>query len=285
VFVVAQHPQRRLGVLGLGAALGTMAYVVARFPDESIGDFLWIGAFTTATWLTGFVVSERSREAFAARERARRVEEQAARTVEAERRRLARELHDVVAHAVTEMTVQAGGVRRLLRDDQERQREALKTIEATGREALAQMRRMLGILQSADERAEAPLTPQPGMSSIATLIAQVRDAGLSVDYRVKGEPSRLPPGIDVSAYRIVREALTNALEGGGSAAAKVEVRWGRDMVELEISNDGNGAGAHRLSGLRERVALYGGRLDTGPRVGGGYLVRARLPVREEAAAR
>jgi signal transduction histidine kinase len=287
VFVLAQHPDRRLGALGLGAALVTMAYVVARFPDETAGDFVWIGAFMTAVWVTGFVVSERSREAAAARERLRRLEaereEQARRAVQEERQRIARELHDVVAHSVSEMTVQAGGVRRLLHDDQEREREALKTIEETGRQALAEMRRMLGILRSADEHLEAPRAPQPGMGSLASLIGEVRAGGVPVEYRVKGEPVALAPGIDVSAYRIVQEALARAL-----TSARVEVRWGHDALELEVSGDGTAGGARNgggegFVGLRERVALYGGKLDGGPRLGGGYVVRARLPVREEAA--
>jgi signal transduction histidine kinase len=288
VFVVAQHPRWRLGSLGLGAALATMAYVVTRFPDETIGDFLWIAAFMTAIWLTGFVVAERGREAASARERVRRLEagreEEARRAVEAERRRLARELHDVVAHSVSEMTVQAGGVRRLLQHDQEREREALKRIEETGRQALVEMRRMLGVLRSADDHPEAPRTPQPGMGSLASLIGEVRGAGVPVEYRVKGEPVALAPGIDLSAYRIVQEALAKA-----RTSAKVEVRWGRDTLELEVSGDGIAAAAGNgtgegFVGLRERVALYGGKLEGGPGLGGGYVVRARLPVREQGAA-
>lgn len=288
VFVVAQHPSRRLGVAGLVTALGALGYVVRRFPDESLGDFFWIAAFTTAVWLTGFVVSERSQEAAAARERAARLEaereDQARRAVRGERQRIARELHDVVAHSVSVMTVQAAGVRRLLRDDQEREREALRTIEENGRQALAEMRRMLGILRSADEHSEAPRAPQPGMDGLASLIAEVRAGGKPVEYRVKGEPVALAPGIDVSAYRIVQEALANA-----STSARVEVRWGRDAIELEISGDGsvstgsNGDGGGFV-GMRERVALYGGKLEGGPRGEGGYIVRARLPTREEAPA-
>jgi signal transduction histidine kinase len=281
-FVVAQHPDRRLAVAGLGAVFGGLAYVVVGFPDETLGDFFWLGAFSTAGWLAGFVVSERSQEASWARERAQRLEaardDEARRAVEHERRRIAGELHDVVAHAVSVMTVQAGGVRRLLRDDQEREREALRTIEETGRQALVEMRRMLGILRPAGEAAEAPLAPQPGMDGLAALIGQAREAGVPVEYRVKGEPVDLPPGIDVSAYRVVQEAL----EGAGRGAARVEVRWGREAIELEVSSEGdraNGAG-HALAGLRERVELCGGRLDDGPRSGGGYVVRARLPVRE-----
>ena len=229
----------------------------------------------------GLAASDRNRDG--------RREEQTRQALEEERQRLARELHDVVAHSVSVMTVQAGGVRRLLRPEQEREREALLTIEETGRQALAEMRRMLGVLGGADDPAAAPLAPQPGMSGLASLIRAVRDAGLQIEYRVKGEPAALPPGIDLSAYRIVQEALANALEHAGLARAKVEVRWGRDMLELEISDDGEGTGPNGdaagqpLAGMRERVALCGGRLESGPRPGGGYFVRARLPVREDGA--
>jgi signal transduction histidine kinase len=284
-FVVAQHPDRRLALAGLGTILVGLVYVVLGFPDETLGDFFWLSVFSTAIWLAGFVVSERSQEAAWARERARRLEaardDEARRAVEHERQRIAGELHDVVAHALSEMTVQAGGVRRLLRDDQEREREALRTIETTGRQALVEMRRMLGILRPVGEPGVAPLAPQPGMASLAALIGRVREGGLTVDYRVKGEPVALPPGIDVSAYRVVQEAL----EGAGRGAARVEVRWGREAVDLEVSSDGartNGANV-ALAGLRERVELCGGRLDDGPRSGGGYVVRARLPVREAVA--
>jgi signal transduction histidine kinase len=136
---------------------------------------------------------------------------------------------------------------------------------------------MLGILSSADEQPSAPRAPQPGMGSLASLISRARDGGLPVEYRVKGEPVALAPGIDLSAYRIVQEALANAV-----TSAKVEVRWGREALELEISSDGVAAG--NGDGMRERVALYGGRLDRGPSAGGGYVVRARLPVREEVSA-
>jgi signal transduction histidine kinase len=278
-FVVAQHADRRLAVAGLGSVLAGLVYVVLGFPDETLGDYFWLGVFSTAIWLAGFVVSERSQEAAWARARAERLEvardEEARRAVELERQRIAGELHDVVAHAVSVMTVQAGGVRRLLHPDQEREREALRTIEETGRQALVEMRRMLGILRPEGEATEAPLAPQPGMECLGALIGQAREAGLRVEYRVKGEPVHLPPGIDVSAYRVVQEAL----EGAGREAARVEVRWGREAIELEVSSDGAGPNGG-LAGLRERVALCGGKLDDGPRPAGGYVVRARLPVRE-----
>lgn len=213
------------------------------------------------------------------------LEEQAQLAAEAERTRMARELHDLVAHSLSLMTVQAGGVRRLLREDQVREREALEAIEATGRQALTEMRRMLGMLGKAPPVGGAPLEPQPGMASLAALIGRVRDAGLPVDYRVKGEPVALAPGVDVSAYRIVQDALEKALDGSGASGAKVEVRWGSGSVELEVSHDGEVDGpGDELAGSRERVALLGGRLESGIRIGGGHSVRARLPIREDGRA-
>jgi signal transduction histidine kinase len=204
-----------------------------------------------------------------------------------ERRRIARELHDVVAHSVSVMTVQAGGVRRLLLPEQEREREALLTIEETGRTALTEMRRLLGILRGANETPS--LAPQPGMGTLGALVEQLRDAGLPVEYRVEGEPVELPPGIDLSAYRIVQEALTNALRHAGPARARLSVRYRPTRLELEIENDGrsdvNGAAdGQGLVGMEQRVALFGGELTAGPRVGAdGYRVKATLPLTEDAS--
>jgi signal transduction histidine kinase len=198
-----------------------------------------------------------------------------------ERARIARELHDVVAHSVSVMTVQTGAVRRLLTPDQERERETLLAVERTGREALNEMRRLLGMLRATDE-AEG-LAPQPSLRQLDTLVEQVREAGLPVELKVEGAPVDLPPGLDLSAYRIVQEALTNALKHAGPARATVAVRYGPDELELEIADDGRGAAngtgtGGGLVGMRERAALVGGRLEAGPRNGGGYAVRARLPL-------
>jgi signal transduction histidine kinase len=274
---------------GFGAGLAATTIVVRRFPDETAGDFVWISLIVTTTWLLGYAMNHRAQQARRAEERAERLEaereERANAAVAEERQRIARELHDVISHGVSVMTVQAGGVRRLLQPDQAREREALETIEATGRQALADMRRMLGVLRDANEQ-PAMLTPQPGIGSLGTLIQQVREAGLTVEYRVQGDPTPLPAGIDLSAYRIVQEALTNVLRHAGPARAEVKVRYG-DVLELEVTNDGalgaNGeSGGHGLVGMRERVALFGGTLEAGPRPTGGYAVRARLPVRDAA---
>jgi signal transduction histidine kinase len=288
--VAASNPFRQ-ALAGFGVGLAGTTIVVRRFPDETAGDFVWISLIFTTTWLLGYAMNYRAQETRRAEERVERLvaerEERDHAAVAEERQRIARELHDVISHSVSVMTVQAGGVRRLLHPEQTREREALETVEETGRQALADMRRMLGVLRDANEET-ALLTPQPGIGSLGSLIQQVREAGLTVDYRVQGEPTPLPAGVDLSAYRIVQEALTNALKHARHARAEVKVRYG-DVLELEITNDGrfdaNGAGdsgGHGLVGMRERVALFGGTIEAGPRPSGGYAVRARLPVRDAA---
>ena len=206
------------------------------------------------------------------------------RAVAEERRRIARELHDVVAHSVSVMTVQAGAVRRLLGDGQERERQALEVVEATGRQARTEMRRLVGLLR--EQGAMPEFSPQPSMRTLDVLVGTVREAGLPVELEVDGEPRELPPGVDLSAYRVIQEALTNALRYAGPAHAWVTVRWKEAALELEIANDGRsepgeGGGGHGLAGLRERVALVGGSVDSGPRAGGGFVVRAHLPIGDE----
>ena len=199
-----------------------------------------------------------------------------------ERARIARELHDVIAHNVSMMVVQAGAERRVLDDEQASTREVLETVEQIGRGALTEMRRLVGML-----RTDAPdsLSPQPGLDDVPALVTQIREAGLPVELSVEGERRALPAGIELSAYRIVQEALTNTLKHAGGAHAEVHVRYGSDSLELEIVDDGPGGparasgGGHGLVGMRERVALYGGRLDAGRRAEGGFAVHVLLPVR------
>ena len=205
----------------------------------------------------------------------------AERAVAEERQRIARELHDVVAHSVSVMTVQAGAVRRLLHPDQERERLALEAIEATGREALTEMRRLVGLLR--DQSATPDFAPQPSMRAIDVLLGTVRESGLPVDLVVEGTPAELPPGVDLAAYRVIQEALTNALKYAGPARACVTVRWKRGELALEVANDGTSepggdGGGHGLVGLRERVSLVGGTIESGPKEGGGFVVTAHLPL-------
>jgi signal transduction histidine kinase len=199
-----------------------------------------------------------------------------------ERARIARELHDVIAHNVSMMVLQAGAERRVIDPASESTREVLETVEEIGRSALTEMRRLVGMLRT--DEADS-LRPQPGLDDVQSLVTQVREAGLPVELHVEGYRRELPAGIELSAYRIVQEALTNALKYAGNATAEVLVRYGPDALELEISDNGPGsaatatAGGHGLVGMRERVALYGGSLDTGRRSSGGFVVRVMLPVR------
>jgi signal transduction histidine kinase len=223
-----------------------------------------------------------------AEERAARLEQQreadALRAVVEERTRIARELHDIIGHSVSVMTVQASGVRRLLRPEQEQEREALLAVEQTGREALAEMRRVVGALRDPEEG--PALAPRPSLSRVDKLVAQARETGLPVDLEIQGEPVPLPAGVDLTAYRLVQEGLTNAIKHAAARHAEVRVRYG-DYVEIEVCDDGRGTdardsassgGGHGLVGMRERVSIYGGELEAGPRPGGGFRLRARLPV-------
>jgi signal transduction histidine kinase len=203
-----------------------------------------------------------------------------------ERARIARELHDVVAHGVSVMVVQAQAGPRLLADP-DQARGVFSAIETTGREALVELRRLLGVLRGGDDQADT--APQPGLDALAALVEQVREAGLLVDLRIEGDRTELPPGVDLSAYRIVQEALTNTLKHAGRAEAEVILRYDSTVLELEILDNGvgprthvNGSG-HGLVGMRERVALYGGTLEAGSRNGHGFAVRARLPLTAETA--
>jgi signal transduction histidine kinase len=254
-------------------------------PTGGLGNFIFTSIVFTIAWTIGFLVSRKFHEADEARERATRAErereEQARLAVSDERARIARELHDVVGHSVSVMTVQASAARRLLRPQQEKEIEALLVVEKTGREALAEMRRMVGVLRRPEE---APaLAPQPSLEQIASLVEHTREAGLPVDLRIEGDPVQLPPGVDLTAYRLVQEALTNTMKHARASSAEVVVRYGDGDVELTISDDGVGgadgdSGGHGLVGMRERVSVYGGELEAGPRADGGFRLRARLPI-------
>ncbi|MGH3132587.1 MAG: sensor histidine kinase [Gaiellaceae bacterium] len=282
------YNERTRAILGLAAyeLLGIWANI--EFAATS-GDYFWIAAFMAVAWTTGFALSRRSEQARELAERAVRLEreqmESAERAVAEERQRIARELHDVIAHSVSVMTVQAGAVRRLLQQEQEQERQALEAVEATGREALTEMRRLVGLLR--EHGAMPEFSPQPGMRTLDSLLDGVRAAGLPVDLEVEGSPRELPPGVDLTAYRVVQEALTNALKYAGPARAWVAVHWRDEELELEVANDGRGdgdgtGGGQGLAGMRERVSLYGGTIESGPRDGAGYVVRARLPLEEAA---
>jgi signal transduction histidine kinase len=280
------NPNRRQRPITLAAAYVTIALVVWRVPGNSPGDFLWIGLFITAAWAVGHAIStatQRTRELHERTTQLERDREEKARAAVAEERaRIARELHDVVGHSVSVMTVQASAVRRLLRPEQEQEREALRVVEETGRQALAEMRRMVGVLRRPEE---APaLAPQPSLVHLDRLVEHVREAGLAVALHVEGEPKPLAPGIDLTAYRLVQEGLTNALKHADASRADVTVRYEDGEVQLVVADNGKGSangssdGGHGLVGMKERVSVYGGDLEAGPAPAGGFVLRARLPV-------
>jgi signal transduction histidine kinase len=276
--LTAWTPPRRFAV-GLAAVVLVDAGLAVGLGGRLHGAGLFAVVTVVVMLLVRRVLGDRDRRLrLAERERDLAARE----AVVEERGRIARELHDAIAHNVSMMVVQAGAERRVLDGANGSTREVLATIEEIGRGALTEMRRLVGMLRS---DAADPLAPQPGLGDLATLATQVREAGLPVGLHVDGEPRELPVGIELSAYRIVQEALTNALKHAGEARAAVHVRYGPDWLELEIVDDGVGApapvggGGHGLVGMRERVALYGGRLDAGRRAGGGFGVRVLLPIR------
>jgi signal transduction histidine kinase len=212
----------------------------------------------------------------------RESDERAEQAVADERSRMARELHDVIGHSISVMGVQAGAVRRVLRPEQEREREALLAVEQTGREAVAEMRRLIGLLRTDEGGISGP---SPSLSRVEQLAAEMRGAGLAVELRVEGDLGSLPPGADLAGYRIVQEALTNALKHAPNAHVSASVRADGSELAIEVLDDGNGARSspnghlgHGLLGMRERTSLYGGELTAGPRPGGGFGVQARIPI-------
>jgi signal transduction histidine kinase len=285
VFLMGLLQERLQAAAGLVLAIGVTGFVTFRDPMANLDGFIATSIIFGIAWTIAFALGRKFEEADEARERAARAErhreERARAAVTEERARIARELHDVVGHSVSVMTVQASAVRRLLRPEQRREREALLVVERTGREALAEMRRMVGVLRRPEE---APaLAPQPSLEHVDKLVEQAREAGLPVELRVEGEPLPLPAGVDLTAYRLVQEGLTNALKHARAERAQVLVRYSAGDIEVTVSDDGRGAGSddgggHGLVGMRERVAVYGGALEAGPLPDGGYRLRARLPV-------
>jgi signal transduction histidine kinase len=278
VYNAAAHTSgRRTQVAG---AL-TVALYVTDLAADSDGIYLEGIVFYTLLfglpWVAGRAVGRRRlSEGRLAQEKAR-----AQAAIAEERARIARELHDVVAHAISVIVLQARGGRRVLEAEPADAREAFATIERTGHQALEEMRRLLGMLRATDE--QLALAPQPSLKQLDRLVEQVQSAGLPVQVVIEGDPRELAPGVDLSAYRIVQEALTNALKHAGPARARVLLRYDADELELEIADDGAGSGGgagtgQGLIGMRERVSVYGGELEAGRRPGGGYALRVRLPL-------
>jgi signal transduction histidine kinase len=280
--------QVRQARIGLALVVGSAAIVVYNGPNGASDSLVFTPVLFALSWLVGFALRERVVQSEAAEERALRAErerETAARMAVAEERgRIARELHDVVAHAVSVMVLQVGAVRHRMPPGDTEDRDALRNVEQAGRTALAEMRRLLNAMRTEGDDLE--LLPHPGLDDLDALAAEVRRAGLAVEVRRHGEPVPLPPGLDLSAYRIVQEGLTNALKHAQAEHAEVDVHYDAAGLRLEVRDDGrnsngslNGSG-HGLVGIGERVKIYGGEMTAGPGQAGGFLLRVRLPLHD-----
>jgi len=282
-------PQRR-AVTALVMSAGTVLVVgYALDPNDFIFPVVF---FTIVPWLVGRILRNQTRLTRELAEKAERAElareEEERRAVAAERSRVARELHDVLAHDLSVMVIQASAGRRVMERDPDSAAEAARQIERTGREALAELRQLFGPVRRGDGEA---LAGSPTLAHVDRLVQRARDAGLPVELRVEGERRALPPGVDLAAYRVVQEALTNTIKHAGKARATVRVSYRAGEVAVEASDDGAGAaggalesGGHGLVGMRERVGLYGGELEVRRRRGGGFSVRARFPLQTTVRA-
>jgi signal transduction histidine kinase len=276
--------------IGLVAVLGSLALIVYKIPDHTTSELVFVPLDFAVSWVAGFALRERSEQAEAAELRAtvaERERDAAARIAVAEERaRIARELHDIVAHAVSVMVLRVGAVRHKLPDSLAEDRDALRDVERAGRTALAEMRRLLAATRADGDEAE--LVPQPGLDGLDALREQIGRAGLPVELHVDGEPFPLPRGIDLSAYRIVQEALTNALKHARATKADVTVRYRPHELQLEVRDDGVGSSTtdglgHGLVGIRERVKIFGGEMSAGGTNGGGFVLSTRLPLSSDRA--
>jgi signal transduction histidine kinase len=292
--IAAQCAFRWSFAAGLVAELGITMATYSQVGRGGAGEAEWKSLLPTsvclsAIWLAGLYISTRRKYTLSLEERARRLERerdaQAEAAAAAERARIAREMHDVIAHSISVMVIQADGASFTVDTDAERAKRAMQAIGTTGRQALTEMRRMLGVLREGD--GQATLAPQPGVDQLSELVGQMRSTGLPVELVVRGTVIALPGGMELAVYRIVQEALTNVMKHAGpSARAWVELHYGDQAVEVRIRDDGRGATfsdgrGHGLLSMRERVAVYGGHVSAEPVPGGGFEVIARLQVKEE----
>jgi signal transduction histidine kinase len=282
-YSVARHSSRRQSLIGGVAAAAALLFFDFRVPElQGPGEVLfhWFGV--VLAWLIGSLVNRAERRAAEAQRRAIDVETESRTAmltaIADERSRIARELHDVVAHAVSVMVVQAGAAEQVVDDDPAYARQALTNIRNAGADALGEMRRVVAMLRDATDE---PLRPQPGLNELSTLAEDARIGGLDVSIAIQGMPRPLPPGLDLAAYRIVQEALTNARRHSGATRADLTVDYTDTGVRVEVRDDGSGGhgstDGHGVIGMRERAAVYGGRLETVKSEGRGFTVRAELP--------
>jgi signal transduction histidine kinase len=290
-FTVAAEVEGRGSVYGLLGLLGFFLVAMVLGNQGLVaGDVGAAAVLIVLPWLAGRALRERAAHLAAAMSRADRLEQEKQREAEAavtrERTRLARELHDVVSHSISVIAIQAQAVRRRLGEDRPEEAADLETMELTAREAMAEMRRLFGVLR--DDGEDVALAPQPGLGELHRLVERVRDTGLHVEVTRAGEPVELPPGLDLAAYRIIQEALTNALRHSGAGSVAVGLDYRPGMLTVSVEDDGStgneptldpGTGdGHGLRGIRERTELYGGTLVVAPGTRGGLRVTAALPV-------
>jgi signal transduction histidine kinase len=289
VYTVAAYEDRRRSLLALGILAAAMTwYWVFRAEPFDPTTPIWIGILAVLSWSLGEYVKARRAYTTQVETLAERLDQarelEARQAVWQERARLARELHDLIGHTVNLMVIQAGAGRRTVSSNPAVAERAFQTIESTGREALDELDRLLGVLRT--DEVEPELPPLPGLDQVQALADRFEDSGLAVKVSIEGQQVSLPRSLDQSAYRIIQEALTNALRHAGGAIAHVVVRYRDNQLELEVADDGSqshepqkhAAGGRGLIGIRERVAMFGGDLDAGPRPGGGFVVRCRFPL-------
>jgi signal transduction histidine kinase len=285
-FSVARYGRARQPYVGGAIAAATLLYADFFIEElQGAGEIVFHWGVLVITWSFGNWQRVMAERAEASLRRAIDVEVAAAeRTMSAvleERTRIARELHDIVAHSMSVMVVQAGAAEQVVDDDPEEARAALRQIRRTGSDALAEMRRLVGVLRDPEE--VGMLAPQPGLAALEALVEDARDAGLPISLGVSGEPRELPAGLDLAAYRIVQEALTNVRRHAPSATmVTVDLHFGDDDLRIDVRDDGPGAasieGGHGLIGMRERVQLYGGRVRAAALPERGFQVSAQLPL-------
>lgn len=285
VFSVAAHLPLQRAIAGLMLVIaGVWTSVVAGGTDTVAEDLVFSAIIVGTPWLAGRAYEGRQRRARELEERSEWLERAREADMRAalaeERARIARELHDLISHTVSVMGVQAGAAAEVLDSDPARAREALRAIERSARESVLELRRLLDVLRQRDEEPE--LAPQPGLRELGGLVDQLQSTGIEVELRAGAADARLAPGIELAAYRIVQEALTNVVKHARASSVVVATRRNGRFLEVEVTDDGTGIArersvvGHGLIGMRERVALYGGSLEVGPRPEGGWRVRARL---------